>query len=398
MNVSDLPITVAGFRFAGIAAGIKTNGKLDLALLEAEGSVAAAGVFTRNRVQAAPVLLARDRLRRGRARAVLVNSGNANACTGVAGLEAARRTTAAVAERLGADPEDVIPASTGVIGTPLPVDTILSAADRLVRALSPEGAGDFAEAIRTTDRWPKIASVEVRLGRESARVMGIAKGAGMIHPDLATTLGFVVTDAASSPTLLRSLLRAAVEPTFNAISVDGDTSTNDAIVLLASGRGPRVRPNSREAKALGAAITEVLGALGESIVRDGEGARHVARIEVEGLSSHRAARQVARTIATSPLVKTALHGCDANWGRIIAAAGRAGIQLDPNAVEIRIDEETIVRNGMSVGRDAEQRAAKILQRPRYTISVRLGRGKGKAHYLTCDLGPDYVAVNASYRS
>jgi glutamate N-acetyltransferase/amino-acid N-acetyltransferase len=397
-SVSDRPIAVPGFRFAGISAGIKASGAPDLALLEADAPVPIAGVFTRNRVRAPPVLIARRRVRGGRARAVLVNSGNANACTGAAGFEAVRVTTAAIAERLGVRATLVIPASTGVIGAPLPAERIVGTADRLIEALRPEGAGDFARAIMTTDRWPKIASVEVQLGRQRARVLGIAKGAGMIHPDLATTLAFLVTDAGASPALLSSLLRAAVEPTFNAISVDGDTSTNDTILLLASGRGPAVGARSKEARALGAALTEVLDALGRSIVRDGEGARHVARIEVDGLPSNRAARQVARTIATSPLVKTALHGRDANWGRILAAAGRSGVSFDPDRVEIRIEDETIVRNGMPVGKEAEARAVRILQQTEYTIRVRFGRGKGRAHYLTCDLGADYVAVNSNYRS
>lgn len=397
-QLSDRAVAVDGFRFAGIASGIKANGRPDLALIVADEPVAVAGVFTRNRVQAAPVRVAKERARAGRARAVLVNSGNANACTGRAGLEATRRTTAAIAERLGTDARAVLPASTGVIGALLPAETIVAAGDRLIESLAADGASDFARAIMTTDQWPKVASTEVVLGRRRATVLGIAKGAGMIHPDMATTLAFVVTDAGVSPGLLRRMLRAATDATFNAISVDGDTSTNDTILMMASGRAGSVRAGSREARALAAALTDVLGALGKSIVRDGEGARHVARIEVEGLSSDRAARAVARTIATSPLVKTALHGRDANWGRILAAAGRAGVAFDPERAEIRIEDETIVRGGMPVGREAEARAAAILARPEYAIRVTLGKGRGRAHYLTCDLGVDYVGVNANYRS
>jgi glutamate N-acetyltransferase/amino-acid N-acetyltransferase len=400
-ELSDRAVMVPGFRFAGIPAGIKKNGKPDLALIAAERDVAAAGVFTRNRVQAAPVILARDRLKRsgGKARAILVNSGNANACTGGPGMAAARASTARIAAALGTDASRVIPASTGVIGAVLPAERIESAAERLVESLSEQGGGDFARAIMTTDQWPKIASTRLALGRSaSATVLGIAKGAGMIHPDMATTLAFVVTDAGASPALLRSLLRSATDATFNAITVDGDTSTNDTIVLLASGLAGAVRAGSREAAALGSAITDVLGALGKSIVRDGEGARHVARIEVEGLASDRAARAVARTIATSPLVKTALHGRDANWGRILAAAGRAGVAFDPDRAVIAIDDVVIVERGMPVGPEAEARAASILIRPEYTIRVALGKGRGRAHYLTCDMGSDYIAVNASYRS
>lgn len=397
-TVDARALSVPGFRFAGIAAGIKANGKPDLGLIVADEPVPTAAVYTKNLVQAAPVLLAKQRTKKGKARAILVNAGCANACTGKPGLEAAKVSTASIAEALGIDASQVIPASTGVIGALLPAHKIVAAREPLIAALSTDGGDDFARAIMTTDQWPKIASVEVKLGRSTVRVLGIAKGAGMIHPDMATTLGFVVTDAGVSAPLLRKLLRDAVDGTFNAISVDGDTSTNDTIVAMASGRGPAVKAGSKEAKALAAALTDVLGALGESIVRDGEGARHVARIEVSGLANDRAARAVAKTIATSPLVKTALHGRDANWGRILAAAGRAGITFDPDRAEIRIGDETIVRGGMPVGAEAEKRAAQILQGPAYTISVVLGRGKGRAHYLTCDLGSDYIAVNANYRS
>ncbi|UJR80193.1 bifunctional glutamate N-acetyltransferase/amino-acid acetyltransferase ArgJ [Sandaracinus amylolyticus] len=398
IDVTDRPLPVPGFRLAGISAGIKANDRPDLALIVADEPVSVAGVFTKNRVQAAPVRVAKERAKAGKARAVLVNSGNANACTGKAGLDATKRTTEAVAERLGVSAKAVLPASTGVIGAVLPAETIVRASDRLIEALSIDGGADFARAIMTTDQWPKVACAQVRLGRETATVLGIAKGAGMIHPDMATTLGFVISDAGASPALLKKLLKAAIDPTFNAVSVDGDTSTNDTVLLMASGKAGSVRPGSKEAATLQAALTEVLGALAKSIVRDGEGARHVARIEVEGLANDRAARTVARTIATSPLVKTALHGRDANWGRILAAAGRAGVAFDPDRAEIRIGDETIVRGGMPVGKDAEARAATILQGAEYTIRVTLGKGRGRAHYLTCDLGPDYVAVNANYRS
>jgi glutamate N-acetyltransferase/amino-acid N-acetyltransferase len=397
-SVSDAPIAVPGFRFASAAAGIKVEGRLDVAAIVADEPANIAAVFTRNCVQAAPVRLAKTRVRSGKASAVLVNSGNANACTGKAGLEAARATTLALAERLGVRAEAVIPASTGVIGALLPADKIIAATDRLCDALSSESAMDFARAIMTTDQWPKIASVTMPLARGEGRVLGIAKGAGMIHPNMATTLAFVVTDIGADSKVLQRMLRSAISTTFNAISVDGDTSTNDTVLLLSSGRAGRVRADSTDAKRFQEAVTAVLDALGRSIVRDGEGARHVARIEVSGLPSDRAARQVAQTIATSPLVKTALHGRDANWGRILAAAGRAGVPFQQDRAELRIGDETIVRNGMPVGRDAEQRAARILAEPEYTIHLSLGQKKGRAHYLTNDLGPDYIAVNANYRS
>jgi glutamate N-acetyltransferase/amino-acid N-acetyltransferase len=392
------PPKVKGFRFAGIAAGIKANGKPDLGLIVADEPVAAAAVYTRNRVRAAPVLIAEKRTRKGKLRAVLVNSGNANACTGVPGRKAAERSTAAVAKALGCDVEHVAPASTGVIGALLPADKIVDAMPRLLDAVGADKAADFARAIMTTDQWPKVAARTLKLGKGSATVLGIAKGAGMIHPDMATTLAFVVTDAGASPALLGKLLREATDATFNAISVDGDTSTNDSIILLASGKAGTIKAGSAEARRLREALTEVLGALGRSIVKDGEGAEHVVTIEVSGARSASDATRAARTIATSPLVKTALHGRDANWGRILAAAGRSGAVFDPDACEIRIGGEKIVARGMPVGKDAEARAAKVMAGLEYTVEVKLGRGPGTARYLTCDLGKSYIAVNANYRS
>ncbi len=392
------PPVVRGFRFAGVAAGIKASGKPDLGLILADERVAAAGVYTQNRVRAAPVLLAEAATKRGRLRAVLVNSGNANACTGRAGMAAARKTTSALAASIGASADDVAPASTGVIGALLPADKITSAIPRLLDAADPRSASDFARAILTTDRWPKVASRTFRLGRETATVLGMAKGAGMIHPNMATTLAFVVTDAGASPSLLARLLREAADRTFNAISVDGDTSTNDSIVLLASARAGRVEAKTPKARALLQAIEEVLGALAASIVADGEGAEHVVTFAVSGARTDAEARLAARTIATSPLVKTALHGVDANWGRILAAAGRSGAVFDPERAAIRVGDVPIVRRGMPIGKAAEEAAQAIMATPEYTVSVSLGRGPGKASYLTCDLGRSYIAINANYRT
>jgi glutamate N-acetyltransferase/amino-acid N-acetyltransferase len=393
----DAPVpAVPGFRFAGVACGIKKTGAPDLALVAAsDGACSAAAVLTRNLVRAAPVEITRERLARSRGRvaAILVNSGNANACTGSEGHAAAVRACSAVADALGVDAQSILPASTGVIGAVLPAEKIEASADGLVRALHADGAADFARAIMTTDQWRKVASVTFTSGKRTVTVLGVAKGAGMIHPDMATTLGFVLTDASATPTELRAILRRASDATFNAISVDGDTSTNDTIVLAASGAS-----GVRDAKKLERAVTDVLGALAESIVRDGEGARHVVRIGVSGLATAADATKIARTIATSPLVKTALHGRDANWGRILAAAGRSGARFDPARAKIAIGDVVIVERGVPIGKEAEARAAAIMQSARYAIDVELGRGRGRASYLTCDLGPDYVAVNANYRS
>jgi glutamate N-acetyltransferase/amino-acid N-acetyltransferase len=396
LDRDTLPL-VPGFRFAALAAGIKKNGKPDLSLIVADEAVPTAAVFTRNLVRAAPVEVASARAKKGRARAVLVNAGNANACTGAQGLRAAKATTSALAKLLGCSAEAVLPASTGVIGAHLPVEKITAALPALTSALGEDRAADVARAIMTTDQWPKVAASTVKLGaRREATVLGLAKGAGMIHPDMATTLGFVVTDAAASPAVLKKLLKRAVDATFNSISVDGDTSTNDTIVLMASGRAGAI--SAKTERLLEAALVEVLGALGESIVRDGEGAEHVARIAVEGARTDEDARRAARTIATSPLVKTAMHGKDPNWGRILAAAGRSGARFDPSLAAITIGEVPIVKKGVPLGAEAEKRAAEVMRTPRYDIRVSLGRGKGRAHYFTCDLGKSYVAVNADYRS
>lgn len=393
----DTVPVVPGFRFAALAAGIKKNGKPDLSIVVADELVPTAAVFTRNLVRAAPVEVAQARAKEGRARALLVNAGNANACTGAQGVRAAEETTAALAKLVGCRPEAVLPASTGVIGAHLPVDKITQNLHALTSSLGEDRAADVARAIMTTDQWPKVAAAKVKLGaRREATVLALAKGAGMIHPDMATTLGFVFTDAGASPAVLKKLLTRAVDATFNSISVDGDTSTNDTIVLMASGRAGSL--SAKTERLLEAALVDVLGAVGESIVRDGEGAEHVARIVVEGARTPEDARKAARTIATSPLVKTAMHGKDPNWGRILAAAGRSGARFDPRLAAITIGGVPIVRSGVPLGAEAEKRAAEVMRTPRYEIHVSLGKGKGAAHYLTCDLGKSYVAVNADYRS
>lgn len=398
--MSDSSIfAVPGFRWSGVCAGIKKREGLDLALLVADEPVPTAAVFTTNQVKAAPVLLAADRVKAGLAQAVLINSGCANACTGTPGMEAAKRSTAAVAKSLGVSPSLVLPASTGVIGQLLPADKIEIAAPSLVQSLSADSAQRFSEAILTTDRGPKISQRELKLGGKSCKVLGIAKGAGMIHPNMATTLAVVVTDAAVSAALLRKSLRKAISQTFNAVSVDGDTSTNDTVVVMASGRsGASVKTGTKEEAKFAAALETVLEELADMLVADGEGAEHVATFEVVGAVSEAAARKVAHTICTSPLVKTALHGKDPNWGRILAAAGRAGVKFNPDVVEIRIGEVVIVRKGLAVGAEAEKQAHTIMTQPSFTVRVKIGAGKGRARYKTCDFGTEYVRINADYRS
>lgn len=386
---------VRGFRFAGVEAGIKSKGGLDVALLEADRPCPAAALFTRNRVAAAPVLLSRAALRRSRGlvRAVAVNSGNANALTGERGRDDARRMAAVTAGALGAEPGQVLVASTGVIGVPLPIDRVERGLARAAEALSPGGFDDFARAILTTDRAVKIAEREVR----GARLVGCTKGAGMIAPNMATTLSFVATDAggaAAAPDSLSRLVARACEHSFNAMSVDGDTSTNDMLLVIASRRGPTVA-----AAALAAALGDLLDDLARQLMRGGEGVHHVVTVEVAGARTERAARAVAATIARSPLVKTAIAGADPNWGRILAAAGNAGVPLGAERLALDLDEVAVVRGGVAVdepGREARARA--VMQRAEYAIRLDLGQGRARAHHLACDLSHDYVTINADYRT
>ena len=390
-------MTPRGFRFSAVEAAVKAPGRLDLGLIEAEHGASVAGVFTRNRVQAAPVVLCRERTARGLARAVLVNAGNANACTGEAGLEDARALTAAVAERLGAAPEEILPCSTGVIGQRLPVDRITGRVPELVAGLGPDPE-PFARSILTTDTFPKMVSRTASIGGGEIRFLGIAKGAGMIRPDMATMLAFVLTDAAAWPDTLRSALGGAVERTFNRITVDGDTSTNDTVLLMASGgSGVSVETELEYRDAFAREVEAVCAELARMIVRDGEGAGHVVEVRVRGAADEAAALSIARTVAESPLVKTAVHGRDPNWGRIAAALGRApGYRGGP--FHIAIGGVPVVRNGLGLGAGAEARAAEAMGAESYEILVELEEGRGEASVLTCDLSAEYVRINADYRS
>jgi len=392
---------VQGFRFAGMACGIKAESTPDLGVIVADEEVPTAAMFTRNRIKAAPVLVAQQRIERGRAQAILVNSGNANACTGKAGLEACKATTARLADALDVSDGLVLPASTGVIGEALPFERITAAVPGLVERLSPDAAGDFARAILTTDRWPKVSSIQLTVGgKEKVTILGIAKGAGMIHPDMATTLAFVVTDAPMSTSFLERALRNAVDTTFNEISVDGETSTNDAVFAMASGKVDvePLRGSDPDARHFMDAMTDVLGELSKQIVRDGEGAERVVRIQVIGAPSEVAGRRVAESVARSILVKTAIHGRDPNWGRILAAAGNSGVAFDEDAVEIRFGDVVVCKKGLATGGDADERARRVMERPEYTIQLKLGPGKTGASYLTCDIGEEYVRINSAYRS
>jgi len=391
-------IPCPGFKAAGVAAGIKKNGHKDLGLILADAPAAVAGVFTRNRVQAAPVRLDRERVAGGVCRAVIVNSGNANCCTGDAGYRNALRMAQVVAAEAKIPESQVLVASTGVIGEPLPVERIEQALPDLLHTLRPEGVVDFAEAIMTTDRVPKGISRPGRIDSQTFTVTGVAKGAGMIRPDVATMLCFIMTDLQVDPAVLQEALAVGAQRSFNRITVDGDTSTNDTILLMASG----VSGASLEAPAARAAFQTVLDdvmlALAKWVVKDAEGSNKLVEISVRGAGSDDDARRIAETIAHSPLVKTALFGEDANWGRILAAAGRAGVPLDPARVDIFIGSVQMVSAGTGCGKDAETEATRVLKGEEFTIGVDLHLGCGASSMYTCDFSIDYVKINADYRS
>ena len=392
---------VPGIRLSVTAAGIRYQGRDDLVLVEmAEGSSVAA-VFTRNAFCAAPVTVAREHLAKDPARYLLINAGNANAGTGVPGLRAARETCRLLAGMAGCSPNQVLPFSTGVIGEDLPVDPFAQAIPGLLSALREDAWPQAAAAIMTTDTVAKLATRTVALSGGTVTVTGIAKGSGMIRPDMATMLAYVATDAAVPQALLQALLQHAVDRSFNRITVDGDTSTNDACVLMASGAA-RLGIDSRDSddgQALAAGIDAVCAELAEMIVRDGEGATKLVRLCVESAASEAEADAVAYTVAHSPLVKTALFASDPNWGRVLAAVGRAGVDgLDVERIRIWLGDVCIVSGG---GRDpgyTEQAGQAVMDRPEITIRIDLDRGDMRTEVLTCDLSYDYVKINAEYRS
>jgi glutamate N-acetyltransferase/amino-acid N-acetyltransferase len=388
----------SGFRAAAVASGIKPD-RLDLALLVADGECAAAGVFTTNRAAAAPVVVSREHLAQGRARAVVVNAGCANAATGTRGLEDAREMAVLAARTVGCGAREVVVASTGVIGVSLPMDRVRAGITEAARALRREGGADAARAILTTDTRPKEALVEFALCGQTAKVGAMAKGSGMIAPDMATMLAFFTTDAAVDPALLRQALRDAVGESLNRITVDGDTSTNDMAVVLASGAlpVPEIRSDGPEYRAFRAALTEAAWRIAEMIVRDGEGATRVAEVRVHGAPGRAAADRLARTVAESPLVKTALHGGDPNWGRILAALGRAGVDVDLSRADIHLGSVWVAEGGQARAYDEETAHQAVLEDP-VRIRIDLHAGEATGWMWTCDLTRGYVDINAHYRT
>jgi glutamate N-acetyltransferase / amino-acid N-acetyltransferase len=391
-------IQCPGFKAAGLAAGLKKNGKQDLGLIFSEVPASVAGVFTTNRVKAAPVRLDMERVAGGKAQAVIVNSGNANCCVGESGLSAAMAMCRAAAAGLGIAENLVLAASTGVIGEPLPVEKIVAAAPRLVEALSAEGFADLAEAIMTTDTAPKTVARRAAINGKTVTVVGVAKGAGMIRPDMATLLCFVCTDAEGQPAVLRRCLTMACDKSFNCITVDGDTSTNDTLLLLANGLSGASLAEAKAQATFQEMLDDTLTTLAKMLVRDAEGATKLVEIVVKGAASDADARRVADTVANSNLVKTALFGEDANWGRILAAAGRSGAELAPERIDVFFGAVRICQDGQGCGKAAEAEATRVLKTAEFAITLDLKLGSGRAAVWTCDFSLDYVRINADYRS
>jgi len=381
-----------GFEFSSATAGIKVSGSPDMALALAPRGANAAAMFTTNRVVAAPLICGREHLRqtRGRVHAVVVNSGNANCATGKAGRRACEQVCRSVAKLAGCEKHEVFPASTGIIGVPLPTDKLIRAIPQLFagRASGADAAERFARAIMTTDTRMKTASA--RFG--DATLFGTCKGAGMIHPRLATMLVYLFTDAVASPRELGASLRDTVHVTFNRINVDTDTSTNDTVLLLASGEAGKVRT-----KDLAAALQAVCESLAKQIVSDGEGVTHVVNLRIEGARSDAEASQVAKAIGNSMLVKTAWAGADPNWGRVLAAVGYSGVAIDPDKVDIFFGKHQVCRRGVAARFDAKE-VHSYLSQPVFDVRVRLGRGKVGATFWTCDLTAEYVHINADYHT
>ncbi len=389
----------AGFSVGAVEANIKYSGRKDLMLLVTDCPANAAALFTQNRCCAAPIMLSREYLQQSSSsiRAIVCNSGNANAATGDKGMADARAMAEAVANELGIKPEEVLVASTGVIGQLLPMENMLRGIAALPATLQRDSVLDAAGALMTTDTFPKFFTIELKLSTGTVRLSGIAKGSGMICPNMATMLGFFATDAAIAPDLLQEALKQANRNSFNAITVDGDTSTNDMVALLATGAGEPIEAGSNDYVLFCEALEALMLLLAKLIIIDGEGATKLVGITVTGAADDRDAELAARTIANSSLVKTAIHGEDANWGRIIAAAGRSGAIFNQEELELHFNDLPILKPGL-IADFSEEAAAKILAQSSYTITLRLGKGSGKATIWSCDLSKEYVDINGSYRS
>lgn len=392
---------VKGFSAAAVKAGIRYADRLDLGLIYSQVPAVTAGTFTTNKVKAAPILLDMERLRSGQAQAVLINSGNANACTGKAGMDVALSTTSLAAAELGIPEALVQVASTGVIGQQLNTEPFAKAMPALVAKLSADGFDELAQAMMTTDLVPKIATATVLIDGVEVSMLGVAKGSGMIMPDMATMLCFVVTDAQIVFPVLNRLVKTGVDQTFNRITVDGDTSTNDMVLVMANGAAGNIwidESNLEAARLFGSALQGLFKELALKIVADGEGATKMVTLRVAGARDAQEAMSAAQTIANSALVKTAFFGEDANWGRIIAALGRSECHFHQDRVSISFDTVLLVENGLVLGPEQEAAATEVLKQRQFTVTVQLNEGSAEVEVYTCDFSIDYVKINADYRS
>jgi glutamate N-acetyltransferase/amino-acid N-acetyltransferase len=405
-DVPEMP-AIAGVKLATAAAGIRYKGRTDVLLAVMDEGTTVAGVFTKSKCPSAPVEWCRARLKRGKskgvvARALVVNSGNANAFTGKTGRQATTLTASIAATAVGCQPGDIFLASTGVIGEPLDAGKFNGVLGTLALSAAPDGWMAAARAIMTTDTFPKVATATVKLGKAEVSINGMAKGAGMIAPDMATMLAFVFTDAPIAAGVLQSLLKSGVEDTFNAVTIDGDTSTSDTLLAFATGAAkdaPKIsRASDPRLKAFTKAFNAVLANLSEQVARDGEGARKLVEIIVEGATSKRSARRIAMSVANSPLVKTAIAGEDANWGRVVMAVGKAGEPANRDKLSIWFNGIRVARNGARDPSYDEAEVSAAMKNPTIQIRIALGLGKGRDRVLTCDLTKEYVAINSDYRS
>lgn len=402
-NVPDMPV-IAGVRLATAEAGIRYKNRTDVLLAIMDKGTAVAGVFTKSKCPSAPVEWCRSKLKGGKARALVVNSGNANAFTGKTGRSSTALTAKIAAKAVGCSESEIFLASTGVIGEPLDATKFDGVLGRLAETAEP---GDYlaaAKAIMTTDTFPKVATATVKLGKAKVTINGMAKGAGMIAPDMATMLSFIFTDAPIAPAALQALLKAGVEDTFNAVTIDGDTSTSDTLLAFATGAAaehgaPKInRASDPRLKAFVKAFNQILAKLSEQVARDGEGARKLVEITVEGAKTKASARKIAMSIANSPLVKTAIAGEDANWGRVVMAVGKAGEPADRDKLSISFNGIRVAKSGARDPSYDEAQVSEAMKAPEIAIKVSLGLGKGRDRVLTCDLTKEYVAINGDYRS
>lgn len=402
-HVPDMPV-IAGVRLATAEAGIRYKNRTDVLLAVMDKGTAVAGVFTKSKCPSAPVEWCRAKLKGGKARALVVNSGNANAFTGKTGRGSTALTAKIAAKAVGCSESEIFLASTGVIGEPLDASKFDGVLGRLAETAEP---GDYlaaAKAIMTTDTFPKVATATVKLGKAKVTINGMAKGAGMIAPDMATMLSFIFTDAPIAPAALQALLKAGVEDTFNAVTIDGDTSTSDTLLAFATGAAaehgaPKIsRASDPRLKAFGKAFNQVLANLAEQVARDGEGARKLVEITVEGAKTKASARKIAMSIANSPLVKTAIAGEDANWGRVVMAVGKAGEPADRDKLSISFNGIRVAKSGARDPSYDETQVSEAMKAPEIAIKVSLGLGKGRDRVLTCDLTKEYIAINGDYRS